>query len=166
MIRWHNKDINNNNYKKQSMSIFDFFIPFWQESEKEPFTTTEVALYHYLLSQANRNHWVMPIRCSTTIICHCLSTTRQNLHKAREGLKARGLIGFNRGIDKRKPAEYTILQLSDQLTHQLRVQLPHNKIVDRYNNNNYKQSRNDKAASSRRSVDVPTASEQNYDGAF
>lgn len=116
------------------MNIFDLFIPFWQESEREPFTTTEVALYHYLLNEANRNRWVMPFRCSTTIACYRLSTSRQNIQKARESLRNRGFIDFKIGIGKNKPAEYIILQLTGQLptqlTQQLSEELPHYKIKD------------------------------------
>lgn len=103
------------------MSIFDYLISFWQESDKMPFSTSEAAVYHHLLYEANRNHWVMPIRCSTVIMCHRLSTSRQNIQKARESLKQRGYIDYVKGIGKRKPAEYTLLalpgQLPDQLSH-------------------------------------------------
>lgn len=101
------------------MSIFDLFVPFWQESERMPFSTAEAALYHYLLYEANRNHWVMPIRCSTAIVCYRLSTSKQNIQKARDALKQRGLIDYKNGIGKRKPAEYTLLLMPDQLSDQL-----------------------------------------------
>lgn len=105
------------------MKIFDFFIPFWQESERQPFSTTEAALYNYLLYEANRNYWAMPIRCSTAFVCYRLSTTRQNIQKARETLKLRGLIDYKNGFGKRKPAEYTLLSLTVQLPGQLSDQL-------------------------------------------
>jgi len=105
------------------MNIYNLFLPFWQESERNPFTITEAALYHYLLYEANRNRWVMPFRCSTVLICHCLSTTKQNIQKAREALKERGFIDYKVGIGKRKPAEYTILQMSGQLSLQVSQQM-------------------------------------------
>lgn len=123
------------------MNIFNLFVPFWQDSEREPFSTTEAALYHYLLYEANRNHWVMPVRCSTTIICFCLSTTRQNIQKARDALKARGYIDYKAGIGKRKPAEYTLLRLSDQLPDALSDQLPYYNIKDKDETINISSSR-------------------------
>lgn len=111
------------------MNIFELFVPFWQESEREPFSITEAALYHYLLYEANRNHWVMPVRCTTTVMCFRLSTTRQNIHKARESLKERGFIDYKAGIGKGKPPEYTLLRMTVQLTDTLSVQLPHNNII-------------------------------------
>jgi len=102
------------------MNIYDFFNPFWEECGQDPMTPSEVALFHYLLSEANRRHWEMPLRCYTKIICHYLSTTRQNIQKARISLRQRGWIDFTEGKGKNKPAEYT-LQIS---THQLSYQLP------------------------------------------
>lgn len=103
------------------MSIYNFFLPFWRECEKEPFTITETALYHYLLNAANRNRWTMPIRCPTELMACQLRTTKQNIHKARLSLKERGLIDFEPGTGKGKYATYTLCLLPEVLSGQSSV---------------------------------------------
>ena len=43
--------------------IYDYINRFWAEAERNPFNPTEVALYHYLLYEANRLRWNMPFAC-------------------------------------------------------------------------------------------------------
>ena len=84
--------------------IYDYINRFWTEAERSPFNPTEVALYHYLLYEANRLRWNMPFACHTAILCVRLSTTKQNISKARQHLKERGLIEFHAGTGIRTPA--------------------------------------------------------------
>lgn len=120
--------------------IYDYINRFWAEAEHSPFNPTEVALYHYLLYEANRLRWNMPFACHTAILCVRLSTTKQNISKARQHLKERGLIDCQVGTGPHTPALYslTILpfrqlphQVTRQLTHELTVQLPHSNIKDK-----------------------------------
>lgn len=123
--------------------IFDYINRFWAEAECSPFNPTEAALYHYLLYEANRLRWNMPFACHTAILCVRLSTTKQNISKARQHLKERGLIDFQAGTGIRAPALYSLTlqlprqlsqQVTPQLSRELTVQLTHSNIEDKDKN--------------------------------
>lgn len=74
----------------------------------------------------------MPFACHTAILCVRLSTTKQNISKARQHLKERGLIDCQVGTGIHTPALYSLtIQPPRQLTHELTVQLPHSNIKDK-----------------------------------
>jgi len=73
------------------MNIYELLNRFWLENEYDPCSATEIALYFFLLNKANTRRWKMPFRCSTELIRMQLSTTRQNVLKAREGLHKKKL---------------------------------------------------------------------------
>ena len=117
------------------MSIFELMNYFWFRNENEPCSLSEMALYHYLLYEANRQHWTMPFKVSTQMIQARLNTSKQNVMKAREALMKRGLISYSKGEGKGKPAIYTLhlgtpddskdpsQQLSQPLTQKLSHEL-------------------------------------------
>ena len=90
------------------MGIYDHMNHFWFENENNPCSLSESVLYFYLLYEANRQHWVTPFKVSTQMLVARLNTSKQNVIKAREGLRKRGLIGFSKGEGKGKPALYTL----------------------------------------------------------
>lgn len=118
------------------MSIFDNLNYFWLKNENDPCSLSEVTLYFYLMYEANRQHWLMPFKVSTQMLIARLNTTKQNVMKARDGLKKRGLIDFVRGEGKGKPAMYTFclsnsnenvvqtLSLTQSLSPKLTPKLP------------------------------------------
>ena len=74
-----------------------------------------------------------------------LNTSKQNVMKARDGLRKRGLIDFSRGEGKGKPALYTLClseeqsqslsqlmtqQLTESLASELPQSLPHSNIKE------------------------------------
>lgn len=107
------------------MNLYELSNRFWQEDEYAPFSTSEIALYFYLLHRANTRRWQMPLRCPTAMICCHLKTTRQNIVKARKSLRQRGFISFAPGKGKDTPSLYTIVEnpdtsaSSDELSGQL-----------------------------------------------
>ena len=96
------------------MGIYDYMNHFWFKNENDPCSLSETSLYFYLLYEANRQHWVMPFKVSTQMLVARLNTSKQNVMKAREGLRKRGLIGLSKGEGKGKPALYTLLLLETQ----------------------------------------------------
>lgn len=132
------------------MNIYELLTRFWMESEEQCFSPSEVALYAFLIAKANQYRWKMPFRCSTATVCSRINTTRQNVVKARTGLKERGLIDFVAGTGKDDAPQYTILQgnrqlsgqLSDELPHTLSGQLPPYNIEDKDNNHNNAREKN------------------------
>ena len=131
------------------MGIYDYMNHFWFENENDPCSLSESVLYFYLLYEANRQHWVTPFKVSTQMLVARLNTSKQNVMKAREGLRKRGLIGFSKGEGKGKPALYTLSfdnldegvltpplsqtlteVLTDSLTPELSQSLPHSNIKE------------------------------------
>ena len=98
------------------MNYFDYFNNFWLENEREPFSTSEIALFHFLLYEGNRQRWKMPLRCSTAMIAYRLKTTKQNILKARDALSDRGIISYEKGSKTDSPARYLLLHSSDSFT--------------------------------------------------
>ena len=121
------------------MNIFNLVLRFWQSAQEEAFTPSEAALYFYLLHRANTQKWQMPIRCPTSTVCAFLSTTKQNVMKAREGLKKRGFIEYHPGSGTHDSPLYTLTEnpselsdrLSNELSGQLSNQLPLYKNKDK-----------------------------------
>ena len=137
------------------MSIYDYMNHFWFENENDPCSLSESVLYFYLLYEANRQHWVTPFKVSTQMLVARLNTSKQNLMKARDGLRKRGLIGFSKGEGKGKPALYTLcltstdekmsqtLPLSQTLTPELSKSLPQ-KLSQSLPHSNIKEENNKK----------------------
>lgn len=92
--------------------IEEYINRFWAEAEREPFNSSEVALYHYLLHEAERLRWDMPFACHTVIICIRLSATKQKICDARQRLMERGLIDFRTGSGIHAPDLYSLTEPS------------------------------------------------------
>ena len=71
----------------------------------------------------------MPFRCSTELVRMQLSTTRQNVLKAREGLHKKGFISFTTGTSKGNYAQYSIIDCTTQFTVQTTDELT-DKVTD------------------------------------
>ena len=158
------------------MSIYDYMNHFWFQNENDPCSLSEIALYSYLQYEANRQHWVSPFKVSTQMLMARLNTSKQNVMKARDGLRKRGLIDFSKGEGKGKPALYTLtlantgegvpqtlplsqtlaLKLTDSLPPKLSQTLPHSNIKEE---NNKEEVREEKQSSSSNSKNVLTLSE-------
>lgn len=143
------------------MTMFDYFNNFWEEARREPFTISETALFHYILNEANHNHWEMPVRCNTAIICYTLQTSKQNIMKAREGLRARRILTYDKGSGTNSPPTYRLLTKKEKYTGQLSGQLSeyNKKDVEQINN---KKGNYDK----RRRTEVQASLPSDYEGAF
>ena len=158
------------------MGIYDYMNHFWFENENDPCSLSESVLYFYLLYEANRQHWVTPFKVSTLMLVARLNTSKQNVMKAREGLRKRGLIDFSKGEGKGKPALYTLCfaktgegvsqtlplsqtmtpELTDSLPPKLSQSLPHSNMKEE---NNKEEVRAEKQSPSSNSNNVLTPSE-------
>lgn len=127
------------------MGIYDYMNHFWFENENDPCSLSEATLYFYLLYEANRQHWASPFKVSTQMLAARLNTSKQNVMKARDGLRKRELIDFSKGEGKGKPALYTLRlseeqsqslsqlmtqQLTESLASELPQSLPHSNIKE------------------------------------
>ena len=146
------------------MGIYDYMNHFWFENENDPCSLSESVLYFYLLYEANRQHWVTPFKVSTQMLVARLNTSKQNVMKAREGLRKRRLIGFSKGEGKGKPALYTLTltnigegvsqtlplsqtmtpELTDLLPPKLSQTLPHSNNKEENNKEEVKEEKDNK----------------------
>lgn len=156
------------------MSIFDFLNRFWQECFKEPFSVSEVALYFYLVNEANRQRWEMPIRCNTQTMSFHLKTSRQTIINARAVLEKRKMIAFENGLSNGVPAKYFLLptfgpsDLTDGLTKELTVSLTdeftQNKKKNKKNTFRYDDKRKNDSKCRRTKVEV--SGDADYEAPF
>ena len=91
------------------MKYIDLLNRFWEANRADRFTTAERELYYYLLNECNHSYWRMPVSCSTSVVCAVIGMNRATLVRAREGLRCRGLIRFEEGVQNSRAPTYTIL---------------------------------------------------------
>ena len=101
------------------MTYIDYMNQFWRASSLEYMSTSEVALYAFLVNECNQHRWNMPVPCSTVRICEMLHMSKQTLCSARKNLVRRGLISFSEGKSRHVPSKYSLLIWSDNLTVEL-----------------------------------------------
>lgn len=108
---------------------------FWETNRNTQFTMAETTLYFYLLNEANRNYWQMPIACATAIICASTGMTKATLIRARNGLKKKGLIGFTEGVQHSRAPTYHIRtfetdgETADSTAHKTDAETTHATII-------------------------------------
>ena len=101
------------------MTYIDYMNQFWRASAMEYMSTSEVALYAFLVNECNQHRWNMPVPCSTVRICEMLHMSKQTLCSARKNLAKRGLISFSEGKSRHVPSKYSLLIWTDNLTVEL-----------------------------------------------
>ena len=101
------------------MTYIDYMNQFWRASAMEYMSTSEVALYAFLVNECNQHRWNMPVPCSTVRICEMLHMSKQTLCTARKNLAKRGLISFTEGKSRHVPSKYSLLIWTDNLTVEL-----------------------------------------------
>lgn len=108
---------------------------FWGANRHSQFTMAETTLYFYLLNEANRNYWQMPIACATAIICASTGMTKATLIRARNGLKKIGFIGFTEGVQHSRAPTYHIHtfetddETADKTAHKTDVETNRTAII-------------------------------------
>ena len=101
------------------MTYIDYMNQFWRASSLEYMSTSEVALYAFIVNECNQHRWNMPVPCSTVRICEMLHMSKQTLCSARKNLAKRGLISFSEGKSRHVPSKYSLLIWTDNLTVEL-----------------------------------------------
>ena len=101
------------------MTYIDYMNQFWRASSLEYMSTSEVALYAFIVNECNQHRWNMPVPCSTVRICEMLHMSKQTLCTARNNLAKRGLISFTEGKSRHVPSKYSLLIWTDNLTVEL-----------------------------------------------
>lgn len=91
------------------MNIYELLNYYWNSAAKEPFSSSETALYFLLLKIANEQHWQEAFTCSTTTLCMLLGMSKQNVLKIRAHLIERGMINVQQGTGKRHISTYSFM---------------------------------------------------------
>lgn len=91
------------------VNIYELLHAFWEKNEYEPFSTSETAMFFFLLDRANSRHWQMPVRCLTSVVCQSLKISKQTVITSRSKLQSRCLIRFSEGKGNRSAPYYSII---------------------------------------------------------
>lgn len=92
------------------MNYIELINDFWLCHIERRFSTTEIALYFYLLSVSNRLGWKNPFNQSNTQIMGELGISDKTLINARKVLQEAGLIEFVSGAYRRNTTMYNIIK--------------------------------------------------------
>ncbi len=148
------------------MTYIDYMNQFWRVASSRLMPASEVALYAFLVNECNAHYWKMPVSCSTLHICESLRMSKQTLMTARKHLAEQGLICFSNGKSRFLPSEYSLLELTVNLTHDFTL---NNKDKDK-NQFNFQSSKSHHDSTSiknrRRSVEIHATSAEDYETSF
>lgn len=81
----------------------------WRTHATRPLTASEIALFYFLLNQADCQDWQMPVNVANGLICPMLFKSA-TLERARKRLKEVGLIDYNASKNGKVVPSYTILR--------------------------------------------------------
>ena len=90
------------------MNYIELINQFWRLNEEHSFTTSEVAVYFYLLNTANRLSWKNPFNQSNGYIINALNISEPTLIRVRNNLKNYGLLDFKRAQGRKNLTLYTL----------------------------------------------------------
>ena len=148
------------------MTYIDYMNQFWRVALDQPITASEVALYAFLVNMCNTRYWNMPVPCSTVYICEKLRMSKQTVMTARSRLAEKGLIKFSEGKSRYIVSEYSLIELTANLTHDWTL---NNKVKEKEHiKPQTLNSRYDSASikNKRKAVEVFAASAEDYEAAF
>lgn len=94
------------------MTYIDLINSFWKIHENVSFSPHDVALYFYLLREANRQGWPEPFVCPNRVLTLGLNISDVTLIRCRDRLAAYGVIEYKSAKDRRKPPSYYFTTLS------------------------------------------------------
>lgn len=90
------------NQNNTAMKYINLINEFWRLNAIEPFTSTDISVYFYLLNQCNLRRWENPFSVTTHQMEVALNISRKTIIASRNRLQKRGLLTIiNRG---KKPA--------------------------------------------------------------
>ena len=148
------------------MTYIDYMNQSWRVALDQPITASELALYAFLVNMCNTRYWNMPVPCSTVYICEKLRMSKQTVMTARSRLAEKGLIKFSEGKSRYIVSEYSLLELTANLTHDWTLNNK-DKEKEHFKPQNLN-SRYDSASikNKRKAVEVFAASAEDYEAAF
>ncbi|EHQ24556.1 hypothetical protein [Mucilaginibacter paludis] len=92
------------------MNYIELINNFWDVQDEHQFTTTDIALYFYLLKIGNNLRWTNPFRRINAKITADLGISKPTLDRSRNKLKQAGLIDF-KTTNGNANVTYTIINL-------------------------------------------------------
>jgi len=98
---------------------------FWLLQEKHSLTSTDVALYFYLLEVCNSTNWVNPFKRNNTKVITDLRVSRATFFRSRSKLKKAGILDF-RSVNGSANVTYNLTDLE----HIYRIRNEHITTLD------------------------------------
>ena len=141
-------------------NLNEIMTSFWKEHEYDNFSTSQIALFFFLLNRVQSRNWVMPVKCSTSYASQMLNISQQSVITSREALQRRGLLKFSKGVGKAEVPLYTLVldskewmeDLSDNLNENFNSELKGkpNKMQNENNKAIFNEKDNDKLKNNKR----------------
>ncbi len=88
------------------MTYLELINHFWKIHESVNFSPHEIALYFYILKEANRQGWPKPFVCPNRNLCLGLSIADSTLIRCRDRLVGNVVLAYKSAKDKRKAPIY------------------------------------------------------------
>lgn len=94
------------------MTYIELINLFWKIHEDVNFSPHDIALYFYLLREANRQGWPEPFVCPNRVLTLGLNISDMTLIRCRDRLAAHGVFSYKSEKNKRKAPTYYLTKLS------------------------------------------------------
>ena len=88
------------------MTDLELINHFWKIHDNVNFSPHEIALYFFLLREANRQGWPEPFVCPNRNLCLGLNIPDSTLIRCRDRLVGNGVFSYKSAKDKRKAPSY------------------------------------------------------------
>lgn len=88
------------------MTYLELINQFWKIHDSVNFSPHEIALYLYLLREANRQGWPEPFVCPNRNLCLGLNIPDSTLIRCRDRLVGNGVFTYKSAKDRRKAPTY------------------------------------------------------------
>lgn len=98
------------------MTYIELINLFWKIHEDVNFSPHDIALYFYLLREANRQGWPEPFVCPNRVLTLGLNISDMTLIRCRDRLAAHGVFSYKSEKNKRKAPTYYLTKSSREVS--------------------------------------------------
>lgn len=95
------------------MNLYNLLYILWHRQRELNLSTTEIALFFFIVNKGNLKHWEFPVGITTKEICNTLHITEHTVAIARKHLAEAGLITFETGRNAFLPPRYSLTMQTD-----------------------------------------------------
>lgn len=80
------------------MNYIELINAFWNKSESDNISGSDIAVYMALLKYCNKLNWLNPFVCHWDIVCQYSKVSKNTFYKSIEILNDKGYIKFEKGV--------------------------------------------------------------------